>query len=87
MALTDHPATRLLGRCADCKRLVLDYKPHEWANAETNALCWPSDAGARLYCGDCSNKRCHFPDVRRVAPSGSSRRRALRHERRDGPLR
>jgi len=51
-----YPATTLVGRCFSCGQLLFDREPHEWANQDTHELCWPNDAGAALYCGDCSDE-------------------------------
>ena len=49
------PSTRLLGRCFGCGHLVFDRHAHEWATREKHQLCWPYDADAALFCGDCSS--------------------------------
>jgi hypothetical protein len=51
------PRARLLGRCHDCRRLVLDMHPHDWADPATNQLRWPLTPGAALFCGRCSDAR------------------------------
>ena len=55
LAAHDAPATRLLGRCKGCGRLVFDRTPHQWANRDTQELCRPHDIGAALYCSPCSD--------------------------------
>ena len=57
LAADEAPATRLLGRCTGCGRLVFDRTPHDWANRDTHEPCRPHDTGATLYCSPCSDER------------------------------
>lgn len=51
-----YPTTGPLGRCHDCKRLVFDHQPHEWADPDTRETCWPYDSHAALYCRRCLSR-------------------------------
>lgn len=51
------PSTRLLGRCHDCRRPVLDVQPHDWADPDSDELRLPLAPGAALFCGRCADAR------------------------------
>lgn len=51
------PRARLLGRCHDCRRPVLDVQPHDWADPDSDELRLPLAPGAALFCGRCADAR------------------------------
>jgi hypothetical protein len=46
------------------------HQQHEWAHELTNALCWPYERGARLYCGSCADDRQQHgaPEIPTLTP-------------------
>lgn len=45
---------RLLGRCTNCRCLLTDAHPHQWADPATRRPLWPLQHGSCLYCQACA---------------------------------